>query len=97
MEGRYKINWDDGIEYEGYIEDNKLNGDGTMTFDDGSIWKIEGVWENDTLTKCNLLTMRDGSTANNYDPISGKLKGEGKVKVGTKTYTGIWDNEGKLE
>ena len=96
MEGNYKVTWDNGIEYDGMIEDNKLHGEGSMTFNDGNILKIEGVWTNDTLTKCNMLTMRDGSTADNYDPVSGKLRGEGTVKVGASTYTGNWDEEGKL-
>lgn len=43
-----------------------------------------------------MLTMRDGSTADNYDPVSGKLFGEGTVKVGASTYTGNWNAEGKL-
>ena len=44
MEGSYKVTWDNGIEYEGMIEDNKLHGEGSMTFNDGNILKIEGVW-----------------------------------------------------
>ena len=67
-----------------------------MTFEDGNIQTIEGTWNNDTLTKCSKLTMRDGSTADNYDPVSGKLRGEGTVKVGASTYSGHWNDEGKL-
>ena len=96
MEGHYIVTWDNGIKYDGQVVDNKLEGPGVMTFDDGNIATIDGIWTNDTLTKCNMLTMRDGSTANNYDPISGKLRGEGTVKVGASTYTGFWDEDGKL-
>ena len=69
------VTWENGIKYDGKVVDNKLEGPGVMTFDDGNIATIEGVWTNDTLTTCNMLTMRDGSTANNYDPVSGKLRG----------------------
>ena len=96
MQGNYVVTWDNGIKYEGAIEDNKLHGEGTMTFDDGNIKTIQGEWQNDTLTTCKLLTMRDGSTATNYNPVTGKLQGEGVVKVGSSTYTGNWDEQGKL-
>lgn len=82
MEGEYTVTWDNGIQYVGTIHDNKLHGAGEMTFNDGNILKIKGTWTNDTLTACELLTMRDGSTADNYDPQSGKLRGNGTVKVG---------------
>ena len=67
-----------------------------MTFTEGNIAKINGVWTNDTLETCNLLTMRDKSTATNYVPSEGKLKGQGTVKVGSSTYTGEWDENGRL-
>ena len=75
MEGQYKVQWENGIVYEGAIVDNKLHGDGIMTFTEGNISSIEGTWQVDTLTTCRLLTMRDGSTATNYDPVAGKLRG----------------------
>ena len=40
--------------------------------------------------------MRDGSTATNYQPSLGKLVGPGVVKVGNSTYTGTWDEAGRL-
>ena len=40
--------------------------------------------------------MRHNSTATNYVPSEGKLKGEGVVKVGSSTYTGTWDDSGRL-
>ena len=67
-----------------------------MTFKEGNIEKINGVWANDTLVDCKLLTMRDKSTATNYVPSEGKLKGQGTVKVGSSTYTGEWDENGRL-
>ena len=73
MDGEYEVKWDNGITYNGRVEDNKLHGNGVMEFEEGNIQKIEGIWTNDTLTKCNMLTMRDGSTANNYNPVTGKL------------------------
>ena len=40
--------------------------------------------------------MRDGSTATNYKPSEGKLVGQGVVKVGSSTYEGNWDENGRL-
>ena len=44
--------------------------------------------------------MKDGSTATNfsYDYKTGQgiLLGEGEVRVGHSTYTGIWNDQGKL-
>ena len=40
--------------------------------------------------------MRDGSTATNYMPSEGKLVGQGTVKVGSSTYEGTWDANGRL-
>ena len=67
-----------------------------MTFKEGNIEKINGVWANDTLVDCKLLTMRDKSTATNYRPSEGKLVGQGTVKVGSSTYEGTWDENGRL-
>lgn len=67
-----------------------------MTFKEGNIAKIKGEWANDTLATCKLLTMRDGSTATNYMPSEGKLVGQGTVKVGSSTYEGTWDANGRL-
>ena len=67
-----------------------------MTFKEGNIEKINGVWANDTLATCKLLTMRDKSTATNYMPSEGKLVGQGTVKVGSSTYEGTWDENGRL-
>ena len=44
MQGEYVVTWENGIQYEGLIEDNKLHGAGTMTFNDGNIKTIQGVW-----------------------------------------------------
>ena len=46
-----------------------------------------------------MLTMRDGSTATNFQPQGehkGKLFGEGKVTVGDTKYEGEWDASGML-
>lgn len=40
MAGEYKVKWDNGITYEGTIENNKLHGNGTMTFEEGNILTI---------------------------------------------------------
>lgn len=96
MNGKYKVEWTSGISFNGQIKDNKLHGEGEMTFKEGNIAKIKGVWDNDTLETCKLLTMRDGSTATNYKPSQGKLCGEGMVKVGSSTYEGTWDENGRL-
>ena len=91
MNGYFTVEWAGGIRYEGLIRENKLHGDGEMSFKDGNIAQIQGVWADDTLQKSSLLVMRDGSTATNYDPSKGKLVGSGVVKVGQSTYTGKWD------
>lgn len=96
MNGKFKVEWTSGISYNGMIEANKLHGEGVMTFKEGNIASIKGVWANDTLEQCNLLTMRDGSTATNYKPSEGKLVGQGKVKVGSSMYEGTWDDNGRL-
>ena len=96
MNGKFKVEWTSGIIYNGQIEANKLHGEGEMTFKEGNIAKIKGVWANDTLETCNLLTMRDNSTATNYVPSEGKLVGQGTVKVGNSTYEGTWDENGRL-
>ena len=67
-----------------------------MNFTQGNIKSIKGVWNQDTLETCSLLTMKDESTATNYVPSSGKLVGPGTVKVGHSTYTGTWDENGRL-
>jgi len=41
--------------------------------------------------------MKDGSTATNYVPSKGKLVGQGVVKVDTSTFTGSWNDQGRLE
>ena len=96
MNGTYKVSWTSGINYQGQLEENKLHGEGEMTFKEGNIAKIKGVWNNDTLEQCTLLTMRDGSSATNYMPSQGKLVGQGVVKVGSSTYEGTWDENGRL-
>ena len=96
MNGRFKVEWTSGITYNGMIAANKLDGEGEMIFKEGNISKIQGVWANDTLEKCNLLTMRDNSTATNYVPSEGKLVGLGTVRVGSSTYEGEWDANGRL-
>lgn len=67
-----------------------------MIFSEGNIAQIEGTWNNDNLESCKLLTMRDGSTATNYQPKAGKLIGEGYVKVGESKFAGNWDESGRL-
>ena len=38
MNGKFKVEWKtSGITYDGDIKDNKLNGEGTMTFKEGNI------------------------------------------------------------
>ena len=100
MNGIYTVVWLSGISYKGAIENNKLHGAGEMTFKEGNIAKIKGVWANDTLETSDLLTMRDQSTATNYKPSLGKLVGPGIVKVVSSavssTYDGTWDENGRL-
>ena len=96
MNGYFKVEWEGGIRYEGQVKNNKLHGEGEMTFKDGNIAQIQGVWAEDTLQTSSLLVMRDGSTATNYHPTKGKLVGPGVVKVGQSTYTGQWDDNGRL-
>lgn len=82
MNGYFKVEWEGGIRYEGLVKENKLHGEGEMSYNDGNIAQIKGVWDNDTVQTCSLLVMRDGSTATNYKPTKGKLVGPGVVKVG---------------
>jgi len=67
-----------------------------MTFAEGKIAQIKGTWNTDSLESSKLLTMREGSTATNYQPREGKLVGEGYVKVGDSTFAGTWDDNGRL-
>ena len=71
-----------------------------MIFKEGPIASIEGVWSNNKLETCTLLTKRNenGSTATatNYQMSSGKLVGPGTVVVGKSTFTGTWDDNGLL-
>ena len=52
-----------------------------MEFVDGEIASIEGTWKEDDLISCELLIMRNGNTATNYDPKRGHLFSDGTVKV----------------
>ena len=67
-----------------------------MTFKEGPIATIQGTWSQGQLDSCKLLTRRDGSTADNYQVSSGKLVGEGTVKVQNSTFTGTWSENGML-
>ena len=96
MNGKFTVTWPSGVKYVGQLQNNKLHGEGVMTFKEGNIAEIKGTWEADNLVKSNLLTMRDGSTATNYDPATGKLVGEGFIKTGGCTFTGIWSEDGVL-
>lgn len=68
MVGEFSVKWPSNIKYVGPVSNNKLNGKGVMTFPDGvgNIKQVEGTWENDQLIQCDLLTMHDGSTADNF-------------------------------
>lgn len=96
MDGEYKVTWASGIVYVGAVKNNKLEGQGVMTFAQGNIAEIKGVWRADELERCELLTMKNGATATNYNPKKGRLTGPGTVKVGVSTYVGTWDENGKL-
>ena len=105
----YIVTWGQGINeivYNGPIVD-KADGQGyqlcgdeaTMTYPDSNdqtnIKKIKG-WQNNEPKVRSFVTMRDGSIADNYNAKTGKLEGQGQVKVGKHTYDGVWDEEGKL-
>ena len=48
MVGNFKVTWQSGIKYEGQVQENKLHGDGEMTFPEGyNIKHIKGVWAAD--------------------------------------------------
>ena len=96
MTGKFEIWWDSGAYYNGDLANSKLCGKGFMTFTTGKIRRIEGQWDNNKMTKCDLITMDDESTATNYQPETGLLVGEGKVKSGDSLYEGTWDDNGCL-
>ena len=73
-----------------------------MTFKVGEIKGIVGVWENDELKKCKKLKLDQDQEADNYNPVSGLLEGDGTVIVGIGEkrckYVGKWDFvSGKLQ
>lgn len=97
MTGKFLVKWlETGKRYDGYLQNDKLHGEGELSFEWGEIALIKGTWSEGELQKCTLLTRRDGSTADNYEVSSGKLVGEGTVKVENSTYTGTWDENGLL-
>ena len=92
MSGEFTVEWTaTGTVYKGLLQDDKLHGDGLLTFKEGAIASIDGTWNQGELETCRLMTRRDESTATNYQPSSGKLVGEGTVKVENSTFTGTWD------
>lgn len=62
----FHVKWPSNIEYKGQVSNSKLNGLGEITFPEGEIEKIKGIWKDDMLIQSDLLTMRDGSTATNF-------------------------------
>ena len=92
MSGNFTVEWTTtGTVYRGQLQDDKLHGDGLLTYKEGSIASIDGTWNQGELETCKLMTRRDESTATNYQISSGKLVGEGTVKVENSTFTGTWD------
>ena len=97
MTGRFTIEWiNSEIKYDGMVKNNKLHGDGIMTFKKSKIRELVGTWEDDKMKTCSKVTLEDGSTATNYNPITGQLEGRGVVRVGASTYEGTWTETGRL-
>lgn len=95
MNGNFTISWQDGTKYQGKVQDNALEGEGKMTFSDGTT--VEGLWSNDGLVSGKAATLKkpNGDMASNYCADGGRLEGEGEVVVSGCAYSGTWSN-GKL-
>jgi len=70
------MNYPDGRRYEGEYKDNKRDGYGIMTYQDGGLYKegsrYEGEWKNDK---------RDGQGVMTYLDDGRRLEGEFKEDV----------------
>lgn len=63
LNGNYTFDFSDGRIYEGYFINNKMHGEGTITFASGKISSISGYFdENEDIANINDVIYRNGDT-----------------------------------
>ncbi len=78
--------------YDGYWQNNKMNGKGILIFSNGN--KYEGMWEDDNIHGEGVLTRVDGSIIYKGDWINSKRHGVGIfIWTNGDRYEGDWKDD----
>ena len=89
LESKQAIQLDNGkLQYTGYVVANKMNGQGTLTFENGDVYEGEftdGIFNGQGTFKSASGWMYVGEFKNGYADGKGKLTTEGQA-----TYEGIF-------